>query len=119
MANAAQKKWMQTVSEWYEQIGFIDLELESYLFQRHHVAGRKYKHNKVAIGEWFILPLPFALHDVSSDHEFNVTHFKNRFTEKFGLQSELFKEMIDSMVLHGFDLPFGDVVINAIMDTRK
>lgn len=119
MANAAQKRWMETISNWYEQVGFIDLELESYLFQRHHVAGRKYKHNKVAIGEWFILPLPFNLHDVSSDHPLNVTHHKNKFTEKFGLQSVLFKEMIESMVELGVILPFDQDVINSIMDTRK
>lgn len=119
MPNAAERKWLQTISDWYHEIGFIDMELESYLFQCHHVGGRKYKHNKVKIGHWFVLPLPFDLHDVSSNNPLNVTHHKHAFTEKFGLQSELFKEMINSMIDHGFDLPFGDVVVDAIMDTRK
>ncbi len=119
MANAAQNKWMSTISDWYHTIGFIDLELESYQFQLHHVVGRKAKHNKVAIGEWFILPLPIRYHDVSSDNPFNVTHYRHMFTHEFGLQSELFKEMIESMVNLGVDLPFGDDVINSIMDTRR
>jgi hypothetical protein len=124
MANAAQKKWMETITKWYfnwgwrsgspsyDLVGFCTL-------QRHHVMGRKAKHNKVAIGEWFVLPIPFIYHDVSSDHPHNVTHHKHAFTDRFGPQSELFKQMIESMVELEIDLPFGQDVINAIMDTRK
>lgn len=119
MANAAQKKWMGTISKWYEGCGYTQSRLNQYSYQLHHCGGRKLKHNKVAIGGWFILPLPFEMHDVSSNNMFNVTHFKNRFTDKFGLQSELFKEMIDSMVEFGYDLPFGQDVIDAIMDIKK
>jgi hypothetical protein len=119
MANLAQRQWMKTISEWHQSVGFIDHSLNGCEFQLHHVAGRKFKHNKIAIGEWFILPLPFVLHDVSSGSKLNVTHYKHRFTEVFGLQSELFKQMIDSMVEYGAELPFGQDVINAIMDTRK
>ena len=119
MANAAQKKWMQTISDWYQCTGFSGLVLNEYQFQLHHVVGRKAKHNKVSIGEWFILPLPARYHDVSSNNPFNVTHYRHIFTLEFGLQSELFKEMIDSMVESGIKLPFGDDVINSIMDTRK
>ena len=119
MANAAEKKWMQTISDWYQCTGFSGLELNEYQFQLHHVVGRKAKHNKVSIGHWFILPIPSDLHDVSSNNLCNVTHHKHAFTDRFGLQSELFKEMIDSMVESGTKLPFGDDVINSIMDTKK
>ena len=121
MANLAQKQWMNDVAVWYQEVGFNHWMLSNmwHDFQLHHIGGRKLKHNKVAIGHWFILPIPIDLHDVNSNHPCCVTHHKHAFTDKFGLQSELFKEMIDSMVEHGFDLPFDDVVINAIMDTRK
>ncbi len=107
------------MANWYESIGYKQGELNGYHRQIHHVVGRKGKQNKVDIGEWFILPLPIRLHDVSSNNELNVTHYHHRFTDAFGLQSELFKEMIESMVETGAELPFGDDVINAIMDTRK
>lgn len=119
MANAAQKRWMETISAWYEGCGFIDEQLNQYQFQLHHVGGRTYRHNKVAIGEWFILPLPIEYHDVNSDHPLNVTHHKNKFTDEFGLQSVLFKEMIDSIRDEGTPLPFDQDVINSIMDTMK
>lgn len=121
MANAEQKRWMQAISEWYRDIGFTQLGLNNswYDFQLHHCGGRKLKQNKVSIGDWFVLPLPVRLHDVNSNHPHNVTHHKHAFTKRFGLQSELFKEMIDSMVECGITLPFGQDVIDAIEDARK
>ena len=116
---AVHKKWLETVANWYQCHGFSDNELNEYQFQIHHAVGRTAKHNKIAIGHWFVLPLPIALHDVSSNHAYNVTHHKHAFTERFELQSELFKEMIDSMQDGGIDLPFDVDVINAIKDTRK
>lgn len=124
MANTAQKKWLETITEWYFDFGWrsgsASYDLVGFAtMQRHHVLGRKAKHNKVAIGEWFVLPLPFIYHDVSSNHPHNVTHHKNLFTERFGLQSELFMEMISLMVEGGTTLPFDIMVIDAIMDTRR
>ena len=121
MAKAMHKKWMNDVAEWYQEVGFKSIGLSNAYrnFHLHHVGGRKLKQNKVPIGDWFILPLPVQLHDVNSNNSRNVTHHKHAFTDKFGLQSELFKEMIESMVDHGAELPFGQDVINAIMDTRR
>jgi hypothetical protein len=127
MTTASQKQWMTDIAEWYQEVGFRCVflgnlghdDIQGYNFQLHHVGGRKLKQNKIPIGDWFILPLPVRLHDVGSNHPYNVTHHKHAFTDHFGLQSELFKEMIDSMVDHGAELPFGQDVINAIMDTRK
>ena len=111
---------MDTISAWYLGYGYEDMELyEPYKFQLHHVVGRKGKHNKVVIGHWFIIPLPVRFHDVSSGSKLNVTHYRHSFTHVFGLQSDLFKEMIESMVESGITLPFGQDVVDAIMDTRK
>jgi hypothetical protein len=119
MANAAQKKWMQTISSWYQGCGFIDHRLNQYQFQLHHAGGRAYKHNKVAIGHWFVLPLPVEYHDVNSNNPLNITHHKNKFTDEFGSQSELFQEMINSMSMLKMDIPFGCEVFESIMSTKK
>jgi len=120
MASALQTKWLSMITDWYNDAGYEDYQLNRcYNVQRHHCCGRKAKHNKVAIGHWFVLPLPFIYHDVSSNDIYNVTHHRHNFTGHFGLQSELFKEMISSMILFGYELPFGQDVIDAIMDTRR
>ena len=119
-ANAAQRQWMKDISSACEQgvIGALyGEEWEGCTnWQLHHVKGRSFKHNKVPIGHWLILPVPFELHDVSSNHPLNVTHHKNDFTAEFGMQSELMGELIGLMSAMGFyDLPPDDV-IEAIED---
>ena len=119
MPNAKQKQWLKTVASWYEECGFKDARLNQYKFQIHHVVGRKAKHNKIAIGHWFVLPLPFELHDVNENHKLNVTHHRHAFTAEFGLQCELFDEMITSMKELGIDDFLDLEVVAAIMNTRK
>ena len=68
-------KWMKAKSSSCEQgvIGALyGKEWEDCAnWQLHHVEGRSFKHNKVAIGHWLIKPVPFERHDVSSNHPFN------------------------------------------------
>jgi len=120
MINALETKWLRVITDWYNDIGYANQDLNCcYRFERHHVTGRKSKHNKVAIGHWFVLPLPLIYHHVSSNNIYNVTNHRHNFTARFGLQTDLFKEMIDSMVESGATLPFSQDVIVAIMDTGK
>lgn len=121
--SAEQKRWMQTIAEWAKNGGIERLygsEWADSQFHLHHVVGRSYKQNKVAIGHWFIIPVPFELHDVSSNHPLNVTHFRKSFTFRFGLQKELFCAMRDNMIDCGMyeQIPFGLDVLSAIDDTR-
>lgn len=109
-ANAAQRQWMSDISEWCDnniQILYGD-EWSNRPIQRHHVLGRSAKHNKVAIGHWFILPVPFELHDVSSNHKLNVTHCKKAFVNEFGSQKKLFEKMCNSMEIQGYEIPPND-----------
>ena len=85
--------------------------------QLHHVKGRSYKHNKQLIGPWFILPLAFRYHDVSSDNPFNVTHWPKRFEIEFGRQKDLFLRMCGDFLEQGIDLPFGDETLQAIINS--
>ena len=113
------KKWLDNLTLYIQEVGFLGLygeEFRHYEFQRHHVLGKTAKHNKVAIGLFFVIPVPTHLHDVSSNHPDNVTHFKKRFTQRFGPQREIFKKLCDGMKEWGFDIPPADV-IEAIMDT--
>ena len=119
-ANAAQKKWMSDITDWaYENIHMLYTGgyAQDCNFQRHHVLGRSAKHNKVAIGHWFIIPVPFDLHDTSSNDPLNVTHHKHAFTKRFGKQTELFSEMMADMDMCGYEVPSQEIY-NAIMETR-
>lgn len=110
-ANAAQRQWMRNITEWaYDNIHTLyGLEYLNSNFQRHHVLGRSAKNNKVAIGHWFIIPVPFELHDVSSNHPSNVTHHKRAFTDEYGMQRDLFLQMVESMRDDCYELPPADV----------
>ena len=110
-ANAKQKQWMSDVTEWASNhiqnvygIRYFYADI-----QRHHVLGRSAKHNKIAIGHWFILPIPFELHDVSSNHPESVTHNKKAFVKRFGNQRDLFLQMVEGMCADGYEVPPYDV----------
>lgn len=106
-ANSAQKQWMKDITEW----SIDNLHLlygEEYSFspiQRHHVLGRSAKQNKVQIGHWFIIPVPYELHDPNEQHEFHVGHCKKAFVKRFGEQRNLFDTMYQSMKENGFAVP--------------
>lgn len=86
--------------------------------QRHHVVGRARKHNKVHIGEIFVLPLVTYLHDVHSNHPLNVTHFRHKFTGEYGSQASLWEGMVVTMIDRGWALPFEQDVYDSIMGTN-
>ena len=106
-ANAKQKQWMNDITGWAEDnlTMLYGYDYEGCYIQRHHVLGRSTKHNKVEIGHWFILPLPFELHDVSSNHPENVTHRKKAFVKHFGNQRDLFLMMVEDMRDYDYELP--------------
>ena len=120
-ANAAQKQWMKDISEFVDEYGLGTIygdEFDDSAYELHHVLGRSAKHNKVAIGHWFVIPVPFYLHNVQSNHPDNVTHFKHNFTGRFGTQRDIFNTIRDGIqVLQGKPVPDEDIY-NAIMDTN-
>lgn len=102
-------------------------------WQMHHIYGSKAKHNKVNIGEYAVLLLPWELHDVHSNHELNVTHHKNAFEEHYGMQKELCVWQYDKLFVNYVfatigrgappkfstdDMPSEEVLM-AIMDYHK
>lgn len=121
-ANAAQKNLMKEISTYINDAGLGVLYGDEYEgrtdFELHHVLGRSAKHNKVAIGHWFIIPVPFELHNVSSDHSDNVTHFKHNFTERFGTQRGIFSSLMCRLESIGKGGLVPLHVACEIMDTR-
>lgn len=119
-ATAAQKKWMSDITQFINDNGLQALYgndyFESVKMQRHHVLGRSAKHNKIAIGHWFVIPVPYELHEPNVSHEFHVGHCKKAFVKRFGNQRDLFETMCNSMESQGYDVPPNDVFY-AIMDT--
>ena len=120
-ANAKQVKFMSDIAEFINENGLSGLYGQEYEgninFQLHHVLGRSAKHNKISIGHEFIIPVPFELHDVSSNHPENVTHFKKAFVKKYGDQRCIFQILVNFMENWGYDVPSLEVY-NAIMDTN-
>lgn len=120
-ANAKQKQWMCDIAEWaMENLSAIygkEYNDGNCDFEIHHVVGRTGKQNKVAIGHEFILPVPFELHNVMSNHPDNVTHFKKNFVKRFGTQRELFKKLVDAMRECGYQVPSDDI-LEAIQSTN-
>ncbi len=117
-ANSAQKKWMESITDWSVN-NLHRLYGDEYSFhpiQRHHVLGRSAKQNKVHIGHWFILPVPFELHDPNVNHEFHVGKCKKAFVSRFGTQRSLFNTMYQRMKEEGYIVP--DIEVHsAIMST--
>ncbi len=77
-ATAEQQRWHNALS----QIGCIATGAQQ--VQLHHCEGSCFKINKIPVGQWLVLPIHPALHDVSSNHELNVTHHKNAFHARYG-----------------------------------
>lgn len=71
----------------------------------HHVVGRTYKQDKLLVGPWFVLLLPWQYHGTGSGDPCNVTHFRRNFTARFGLQRDLFAGMVKILHNEGVDVP--------------
>ena len=115
---------MQNEKKWLKLLGERPCVITgSNYTQLHHVAGRTYKHHKVLIGPWFVLPLAVELHDVSSNHPLNVTHHRKLFSAEYGSQAILWFDMVLDIecdlycrrIKNNF---FGMDVVEAILDTR-
>ena len=120
-ANKLQKDWMDSITKFINDNG-LGILYDGYEgrieMQRHHVLGRSAKHNKVHIGHWFVIPVPYELHEPNEKHEFHVGHRKNKFVSKFGKQSDIFSKMCDIMRSQGYFQPVPAKAYWAIMDTR-
>ena len=77
--------------------------------QIHHVKGRTFKHNKILIGPWYILPLHYDLHNGSHPNAYHNS--KHGFIAAYGHPRYLFKQVLDKI-----DYNLDQDIISAIMD---
>jgi len=110
-----EKDWLARITDYAKEHGAFPL-YENFDFDRHHVKGREFKHNKVAIGRWFVIPVMRRYHDVHSNSSYNVTHWPKRYAEEFGKQVDQFRAMCAVIKDEDGELPFNDDVMHAIMD---
>lgn len=118
-ANARQKKWMADIAEFVNENGLGVLYpgySDDVNFELHHVLGRSAKHNKTQIGHEFIIPVPFELHNVMSNHPLNVTHHKKKFVAEYGMQCDLFNKLCTMMDDEGYMTPDLEICVT-IMET--
>lgn len=113
---------MKAVMDFHNDYGvgyLYGAEWDKSPLQCHHVCGRTYKQNKVHIGHYFIICVPFELHDVHSNHPLNVTHWRHNFTNEFGLQRDLWNKMMVTMATESdFDLIPSNDIFAAIMASK-
>ena len=119
-ANTEEKQWMKDITDYVNNNGLGDLYGHEYEgrvdIQRHHVLGKTAKQNKTPIGHWFIIPVPFELHDPNMKNEHHVGHCKKAFVKRFGAQREIFDTMYQSMKDEGYNVPNNNIY-SAIMST--
>lgn len=111
-SKAVEKAWLQRVANY----GCVVTGQSN--IQLHHCVGREGKHNKYHIGRWFVLPLAFDLHDVSSNNEYNITHHRKAFVQEYGREGMLFLDMCICLE-EDEPLPFDIYISQAILGSRR
>lgn len=101
---AAQKRWHDTLRE----LGSVLSGLKP--VEIHHCAGASAKHNKVWIGQWWVLAL------THEEHSRYVPEWGKR--RKF-MEKTLFRTQCKLIERAGGVIPFGDDVMEAIEGYRR
>lgn len=118
-----EQKWLNTITDFAISTSWMLEKYGGYCespyhFDRHHCIGRKAKRKvnfiSTPVGHWYVLPVPFELHDVHSNSKLNVTHCKKAFEATIGTQKALFVDMVDSMRDLGYSIPFDNDVVAAL-----
>lgn len=121
---AAEKQWHDSIAVFSQNSDFCLRHFggyceDPYAVHIHHVEGaqakRKVNYVTEKIGEWFVLPVPIELHDISSNNNLNVTTNKKRFENVFGQQKTLWLDMVNQMRIMGYEIPFGQDTIDGVL----
>lgn len=123
LAPKQRSDWMNAITDFANSTSWVLDKFggwcyNPYHIQRHHIFGkeakRKIDFETTNVGHCAILPIPFELHDVSSNNKLNVTHNKKAFENTFGTQNELLADMVKQMRELGYHVPFDDELIDAL-----
>jgi hypothetical protein len=119
---SAEKVWLETVidfsvtTEWLHDKYVLDINFP-YNFHIDHVIGStaKRKINGVSwrVGELAIVPCPIELHDnLYCNHKY---HRAKGFRKHYGHEKKVWLEMIRAMQSRGYEIPFSENIIQAII----
>ena len=101
LANANEKRFMSWVKEQ------CCIQCGDYPCHVDHAMGSTYRHNKVLIGMWYLLPL------CGSCDEIKTNGSRRGFVNRFGLMSELWIKLIEN---YHSEIPKD--VIDSILDSK-
>jgi hypothetical protein len=120
----AEKDWMETVVEFAKESNWLK-DKYSHIrgvtpaFEVDHILGAKTKRkiNGVSwrVGELAIMPIPFDLHNVMGKHPYNRTTNPGKFRSVFGHEKQVWLSMVRDMQIEGYEIPFSEEVIQAII----
>jgi hypothetical protein len=120
----AEKDWMETVVEFAQISSWLvtkypDFTHEDGMFQIDHIIGGKAKRkiNGISqrVGEFAIMAIPAKLHESGGSHIFNRTEKPGNYRNKYGHEKQVWLEMIRVMQDEGYEIPFSEEVIQAII----
>ena len=120
---ALEIKWRGIVADFANTSSWLDNWFGDYTdtsaFELDHILGaqakRKVNFVSVKVGEFAIIPIPYELHNVMCDHKYNKTLRPAAFREHFESDSFIFDDMISTMKSYGYEIPFSQNIIDAII----
>ncbi len=120
----AEKDWLDVVVEFGQITNwlgnkYLDFTHEDGMFQIDHIIGAKAKRkvNSITqrVGELAIMAIPIKLHESGGSHIFNRTEKPGNYRKKYGHEKQVWLEMIRAMQNEGYEIPFSEEVIQAII----
>lgn len=121
---STEKAWRNTVAEFAETSGWLnyiygDCCVTPRVFEIDHIVGaqakRKINGVSVKVGEFAIMPIPYEIHNIKSNHELNRTLRPAAYRKVFGHEKYVWRDMLDAMVIAGYELPFDNDLIEGVM----
>ena len=119
---AAELKWRGVVADFANESTWLDRKFGKYCsqpsrFEIDHILGSKAKRKPYGkVGEWAIIPLPYELHNIMAGGKLNRTLNPSAFRNMFGHEKILFANMIYHMIVDGYEIPFSDEILTAIVE---
>ena len=118
-----EKDWLKTVVDFAESTKWLKAKYGAicnpHRFEIDHILGARTKRkiNGVSrrVGELAIMPIPYELHNIKSATPLNRTLSPANYRAVFGHEKQVWLSMINTMHMEGYEIPFDDDVINAIV----
>jgi hypothetical protein len=120
----AEKDWLDLVVEFASNSDFLSnkyghVTANHFNWEIDHILGAKTKRKingvSYGVGEMAIMPIPFELHNVMSNNPLNRTTNPGVYRQSFGHEKQVWLEMIRAMQYEGYEIPFSEEVIQAII----